>query len=77
MPVARTRNEEIRTKSLRFFDSMSEKQVITGRQKWVINHFRHRRTSGANEAGISVHDMFTSRAQLAYFNPQNSRTAAF
>src|SRR5260370_351675 len=43
--VARTRQQGIRNKLLRFLDLRSGKHVITGRQKWIGNDFRHQRGS--------------------------------
>jgi hypothetical protein len=40
----------IRAKSLRFFDSMFEKQQIAARQKQIVDDFRHHRGSGGEEA---------------------------
>ena len=49
---------------MRFLDSGSGEQEITGRIGRIGNYFRHRRGSGTNEASMSVHHMFASRPQL-------------
>jgi hypothetical protein len=46
---------------LRFLDSGSGKQEITGRIGRIGNSFRHQRAPGTNEASMSVHHMFPSR----------------
>src|SRR5947208_16375064 len=71
-PVAGTRQEWIRTKSLKFLDSRPGKQVITGRQKRIISDFQHQRSPGANEVEISVHDTFDSRGIVCRVYPSRA-----
>jgi hypothetical protein len=40
--ASRARGKGIRTKLLIFYDSVSGKQQITGRRRWIGNDFRHR-----------------------------------
>ena len=61
--VARARQKEIRVNRLKFFNSLSGKQEITGTIRRIGNYFRHRRGSGTKEASIWVHPMFLSRRQ--------------
>jgi hypothetical protein len=42
-------------------DSGPRKQVITGRPRQISNHFRYQCVSSADEADISVHDMFQNQ----------------
>jgi hypothetical protein len=64
--IARATRRRIRTNRLRFLDSGSGKQEITGRLWRIGNYLRHRRALGTNEASMSVHHMFPSRATLPY-----------
>jgi hypothetical protein len=56
--VAREVEREITTKPLKSLDSGPRKQVITGRPRQIGNHFRYQCVSSADEADISVHDVF-------------------
>jgi hypothetical protein len=60
--IARAIQKEIRINRLRFLDSGSGKQELTGRIERIGINFRHRRGSGTNEASMWVHYMFPSRA---------------
>ena len=59
--VARERPNGIRTKLLRSLDSRPGIQAITEGQTRIGKSFRHRRASDRDQAGIWVHDMFSSR----------------
>src|SRR2546426_734482 len=61
---ARARQQGIRTKPLRFLDSISGKQVVTGQRRRIGNDFRHQRGSGGKRVrailSYWVHGSFLS-----------------
>jgi len=62
--VARARDEEIRSKQLRFLDSAFGEQEGAGRSRWIDDDFRHVRNSSdaalGGMAAFYVLDMFLS-----------------